>query len=690
MKVFGIPLVRFLVRSIAFFILLVNISCNSPKTQGKESPFGNFGQMISEIDGLSINRDAIKVIDSLYGTLSNPTIEDLCNTYLLKNYYYRDDNIKEELYADSVLWIIRKKGLENDLPLIYGKAYLYKGDALMRQKNFNNAYRCYYEGVKAVQQAHDSTEFEDFNHALGMICYQKSDYAHAANYFKKCIVNGYTYKKDNSEDYIKFQFQQANIDNVGLCYDKLGMTDSAINYFDQALDCIRNNAYQFVDRKGAETFIEIATGVIYGNLGTAYVHKGAFNDAEVFFNKDININTQNGHEIRDAQLTQLKLADLYLKTSRLQEAKDALEKLKHSFDSVTPLKEAEIQWNKLESDYYNLMNQPPEAYAYLYTYITQKDSIDAANKKLASIDFNKVFDDIKQEDSFVALKKQGEMNNINSLVAIAFLTMMIGIAVFISRNNWKLKKLNEKVILQNKEMQQTLGALEQSQRENTHMMEMVAHDLRDPLGAIKNMTTFLLEDGQSIKDQKEFLSLIQTSSSALLGMITDLLATSITPAKMKKEIVDMKGLLFYCVDLLKFKANEKKQTISLKADDISLETDREKIWRVISNLITNAIKFSPENASIEIEMHKKPGTVLISVKDHGRGIPDNIKNNVFNVFSSVKGAGSSGEQSFGLGLPISQQIVEALGGKIWFESKEGEGTIFYVEFPEDMVIKQSN
>jgi signal transduction histidine kinase len=307
---------------------------------------------------------------------------------------------------------------------------------------------------------------------------------------------------------------------------------------------------------------------------------------------------------------------------------------------------------------------------------------------LVAIDFDKVFDDIKQEDSFTALKKEDEINNMNVFVAIVFLSLIIWIAVFIARNNWRLKKLNQKIILQNEEVQQTLGALEQSQRENTRMMGMVAHDLRDPLGAIMNMAAFLLEEEQSEEERKECLTLIQTSSVTLLGMITDLLSTSITSAEMKKEAVDMRGLLHYCVDLLKFKANEKKQSVILHADDITLEIDREKIWRVISNLIANAIKFSPEGATIEVEMYKRQDTVQISIKDHGIGIPEEIKSNIFNVLSSVKRAGTFGERSFGLGLSISKQIVEALGGKIWFESKEGQGSVFYVEFSENMEINK--
>ena len=382
------------------------------------------------------------------------------------------------------------------------------------------------------------------------------------------------------------------------------------------------------------------------------------------------------------------MADLYIKSARLEEANAVLDTLQTSFDSdVHVSSEVKLKWYKLKSNYYDSAQNKQQAYIYLSTYLTRKDSEDAVNKKLAGLDFNNVFNDIKQESSLAALKQQDVIHNINNIIAIIILTMLIGIAVFISRNNGRLKKLNAKVIIQNKEMQQALDALEQSQRENTRMMEIVAHDLRDPLGAIKSMASILLEEQESKQTQKEFLSLIETSSTSLLGMITDMLSANITEEGMKKEAVDMRVLLQYCVDLLKFKATNKNQNIRLQAEEITLDTDREKIWRVVSNLVTNAVKFSPDNSTIEVEMHKKQGVVQISVKDDGIGIPDELKGKIFDVLANTKKrTGTQGERSFGLGLSISKQIVEALSGKIWFESTEGHGTVFYVEFPESMIL----
>jgi signal transduction histidine kinase len=80
-------------------------------------------------------------------------------------------------------------------------------------------------------------------------------------------------------------------------------------------------------------------------------------------------------------------------------------------------------------------------------------------------------------------------------------------------------------------------------------------------------------------------------------------------------------------------------------------------------------------------MEHNAHSVLIAVKDHGIGIPAEMKDKIFDMFTEAKRTGTAGEQAFGLGLAISKQIVEAHGGKIWFESKPGQGTTFYVELP---------
>jgi len=283
---------------------------------------------------------------------------------------------------------------------------------------------------------------------------------------------------------------------------------------------------------------------------------------------------------------------------------------------------------------------------------------------------------------YVTAKKMLQTEHYIIAVVLLSLTLFfIIVAIWYSRK--RLKSFNRKIQTQNFDMQKTLSALQQSQEENTRMMKIVAHDLRSPVAATVSITALLLENDYLLPKDKEMLTLMKTSNLQSLEMINDLLNVNVTAEGLKKEPVEMHTLLRYCVDLLKYKAAEKEQTILLTAEDILVHVNREKIWRVVSNLIVNAIKFSAKASNIELDLLDQGDSIQIKVTDHGIGIPEAVKDKIFDMYTDARRQGTSGEHSFGLGLAISRQIVEAHGGKIWFDSLPGEGTTFYVELPKN-------
>ncbi|RZL29826.1 MAG: ATP-binding protein [Pedobacter sp.] len=140
-------------------------------------------------------------------------------------------------------------------------------------------------------------------------------------------------------------------------------------------------------------------------------------------------------------------------------------------------------------------------------------------------------------------------------------------------------------------------------------------------------------------------------------------------------------MLNYCVNLLQSKAQSKRQNLQLQTFELNLKGSRDKLWRVVSNLISNAIKFSPDEAIIKIAMQKKQHSVLISVADSGIGISEEMQDKIFELYTDAKREGTAGEETYGLGLFISKQIVLAHNGKIWCESVPGLGSTFYVDLP---------
>lgn len=259
------------------------------------------------------------------------------------------------------------------------------------------------------------------------------------------------------------------------------------------------------------------------------------------------------------------------------------------------------------------------------------------------------------------------------LSCIAFL-LAIAMIISIRRHLRRTKQ-------QNNQMKEALTALEQSQADNTRMIRIVAHDLRNPIGGMHSITSLMLEEPNRSEEDRTMLDLMKTSAQNSLDLVDNLLQFQFSSDELKKKPVDIAEMLRYCVSLLQSKADAKEQQLRLETIPAVMEASREKLWRVISNLIANAIKFSPNGSKIKIKMVQKKQGIRILVRDEGIGIPIEMSEKIFDLFTEAKRPGTAGEQPFGMGLAISKQIVEAHNGKIWFENNLHHGTTFYVDLP---------
>jgi signal transduction histidine kinase len=125
------------------------------------------------------------------------------------------------------------------------------------------------------------------------------------------------------------------------------------------------------------------------------------------------------------------------------------------------------------------------------------------------------------------------------------------------------------------------------------------------------------------------------------------------------------------------------RTIALEvpASPVVLQADCERLSQVVTNLVTNAIKYSPDNSTIQVQVRQSNHKAILQVHNEGTPIPQEQQTNIFEPFYRTPTAQSSSKKGWGLGLAISKQIVERHGGRIWVESSKGKGTTFSVELP---------
>jgi PAS domain S-box-containing protein len=218
----------------------------------------------------------------------------------------------------------------------------------------------------------------------------------------------------------------------------------------------------------------------------------------------------------------------------------------------------------------------------------------------------------------------------------------------------------------------------------------VSHELKTPLTSIKAYTEALL-DMATEEQMKSFLKVIDEESDRLLFLINDLLNVSrIQSGKIKMHFKLLHPLTIVEEILSISKVNSEKHKLVLEiAQGLpEMMLDKEKLKEVMINLISNAIKYSPNGGDINLRMRMDETNLRIEIQDHGIGIPKEHQSKLFEAFYRVDSSHTASIPGTGLGLTIVKAIVEHHGGRCWFESEVGKGTTFFLLIPARREIKR--
>ncbi|WP_167667770.1 tetratricopeptide repeat-containing sensor histidine kinase [Mucilaginibacter gossypiicola] len=630
---------------------------------------------------------AVGYLDSAFRHSNNLGFKQVYNYYYFKYTYashIKSDRKMALLYADSMINIFDTPEKKLKFTSEYGQAHLAKGDVLFDEHRYNEAYGYFYEGKVIANNNLDDCTMGDYSYRMGMILYKQEHYSRAAVYFKKSFEE--TSSCEGTFNY--FYRRQELLNNIGLSYSKMLMNDSAMYFYNKALDYINDNTARFKDRPQMG---EVSKGVVYGNMAEISIRQKDYNKAKNLLKKSIAINLRKGNDNNDAQYSELKLASIYDRQNANDSLLNLLNTIRLQFDSIKS-PETRQDWHLLMSNYFEKQNDHQQAMLHYKQYDELKDTIADENKKLKEADVAEQVNSLEKDNEFNNLKKNNELQHVYLRVTIVFALMLIIIIslVFLnwqkSKNNVKtLGSLNDQINHQNHHLENALNDLKLNNQEKDRILRTVAHDLRNPIGGIASLTGVMTEENYT-DEQKELLNIIRETSFNSIELINEILeATESASAVLNKEAVEVNSLLSNSVELMRFKAAEKHQVINtfLLNSPLEICISREKIWRVISNLISNAIKFSPEGSAILLMAVELENEIEISVKDHGIGIPEKLRNQVFNMFTDAKRPGTAGEKSFGLGLSICKQIIDDHHGHIWFESDTENGTSFKFTLPKN-------
>lgn len=537
-----------------------------------------------------------------------------------------------------------------------------KGNISFKLGQYQTAFQAYFNARKLIQSP-DSCDLGFYDYSLAMVAYRQKNFATALDLFQRAAIN-YKACVPQFSNYIRLQ---EIMSNVGLCYINLNQPDSAIVWYKKA----KHRLYHSRTRSETEANMHrVALAVLSGNIGVALARKGDLEGAEAAIKEEIAVNLQPKGDRAHLVYTVNELCEVLLKYQKLDEMHAYLQLL----DSLPELRQADFPSYRFyhhQAQYHMRKGYNTLAVAYVDSFLQKYEALRKEDRTLFRTDLDRSMRILESEYQLNKARQAASIVEQRSTYVLLLLASLVLLTVLFLYGWLMGRKKNR--------------ALKMLNQEKDKMLRVVAHDLRNPIAAIYSLSELNLPTEKTTALAEDW-RLIKQASSGALDLIQEMLvATDVNDLHQKEKLsrVSVNQLCSDTVTLIQYQASEKNISLAFKslAADVQVEVTAERMRRAITNLLTNAIKFSKPGSEVVLQIELNEKGVLISVSDEGIGIPASFKEKIFQSFTSVKRSGTGGEMAYGLGLSIVKEIVESQKGQIWYISSEGLGSTFYIQLP---------
>ena len=414
-----------------------------------------------------------------------------------------------------------------------------------------------------------------------------------------------------------------------------------------------------------------------GEIGSVYSLLKQYDKSLAYIQEAIDGQYKIGNMVEYYRLLEYKAEVLFQKG----DFKTAIDISKNVISNISVSYEANAYIGALRnlSESYSKDGDYKEAYQYRIKYEQVNDSLNSAQSKKNITEAQTKYETEKKDKEIVVQKTQLNRQRFINYGVVAIAVLLILFLAFVYRNFLQKKKANV-------ELQKAKETAEQSERFKQQFLANMSHEIRTPMNAVMGMTALVLDSPLNPK-QRKYLTGVKKASDNLLHIINDILDLSkIEAGKIELEQIDfsVRDLIEQVCETLKHKADEKGieliSDVAVNVPEVIIG-DSMRLNQVLLNLAGNAIKFT-EKGSVEISVktNSSPNYELqslnFSITDTGIGIQKEKLEHVFESFSQAHSSDTRKFGGTGLGLTISKQLVELMGGNISIESEEGSGSTF--------------
>lgn len=615
-------------------------------------------------------------------------------------------NVALQLY-DSALMFCQLTTEQSEC----GKILNYMGILEMNLQNYDSARSYYFKALDIFTLTGDSVRMANELSNIGITYEMQGLYSTSLEYYFKCLEIDEKLRDTAgiASDYM----------SIAIIFKKLNDFESAIKYYQESLfiseksgdknsiaSVLTNLGMIFKDQQKYDLALQTqqrALSVFEGldhkrglmtawhNIAEIYFGMGDLEEATNYLDKSTSMAETEGNNYV-LLANDVLLSKIFFAQGKYQKALSTLNPLTDQAQRMKLLPEL-LEIVSLMSKIYESAGQPEKALEALHQSIVLKDSIFTRDKSSQMLEMQTKYETAQKESQIQLLNKEKALIESeikrkilerNFILGSIFLFGLFGIILI---RSFTLRQKQKRLLLNKQlEMERTEALrLQELDEAKSRFFANIAHEFKTPLTLILGPADQIQENTNG-QNTREMAQMIKTNAGKLLTLTNQLLELSKLESGMihlQPEKSDMAAFLKSSVHAFESMAEVKDISLNVEVNSgtIIMDFDPEKMGVIISNLISNAIKFTPPNGEITVKLSLKDDEAMLVVQDTGIGIDSAHLPFIFNRFYQVDDSYTRKTQGTGIGLALVKELVELHQGKINVESKPGDGTVFTILLP---------
>lgn len=511
---------------------------------------------------------------------------------------------------------------------------------------------------------------------IGLINLDRNELSEAKENFYEALIFA---KKSEDQSAIGYSYN-----GIASSFKTEKLYDSAYYYYQQSL-----NQYSKADHFGGMVLNLI-------NLGDLLIEMKLYQEAEEYLDEALKLSEPRSENLRIAQVYLYK-SDIRSENNKKYEAVALLEKSLEIAKGVNKIDLLVSIYERL-SDRYSDINNFSKALEYYKLFKIESDKLTAEknSNKMLEIQFeNQKAKELKEKE--ILLEKEEAQTNLFITIAVAFAVLAIVltfIIIYIKRSARILEIKNEEIQnqkklleLQKEELNNKNEELNEVNNTKDKFFSILAHDLKNPFGALIGYTSLLLDeieilDKTEIKDIVEKTNSVSNNSFQLLENLLSWARSQTGVLTINHKEIELSNLINETTTLFHDIAVSKNININCNLNEkVVINSDEDILRTIFRNVISNAIKFSYQKSKIDITLFKQNGDAVFEVKDYGMGMDAETLDSLFRIDVNISNLGTNNEKGTGLGLILTNEFVRKINGKIYVESSPNLGSKFTILLP---------